>query len=77
MMDDVKLLSTKIFGECNLIGNVKYDKNEILENWIRYIGQIFNIKFIDIQPWRLGIYTSLKQLSLRNSIQSSVNNRQG
>ena len=33
-MDDVKLLSTKIFGECNLIGNVKYDKNEILENWI-------------------------------------------
>ena len=31
-MDDVKLLSTKIFGECNLIGNVKYDKNEILEN---------------------------------------------
>ena len=32
MMDEVKLLSTKIFGECNLIGNVKYDKNEILEN---------------------------------------------
>ena len=31
-MDDVKLLSTKIFGECNLIGNVKFDKNEILEN---------------------------------------------
>ena len=32
MMDEVKLLSTKIFGECNLIANVKYDKNEILEN---------------------------------------------
>ena len=33
-MDDVKLLSTKLFGECNFIGNVKYDQNEILENWI-------------------------------------------
>ena len=34
MMDDVKLLNTKIFGEYNLIGNIEYDKNEILENWI-------------------------------------------
>ena len=31
-MDEVKLLSTKIFGEYNLIGNIEYDKNEILEN---------------------------------------------
>ena len=33
-MDEVKLLSTKPFGECNVIGNVKYDQNEILKNWI-------------------------------------------
>ena len=41
-MDDVKLLSKKIFGEYNLIGNVKYDQN---------IGHIFDMKFIDIQPF--------------------------
>ena len=40
-MDDVKLLSKKIFGEYNLIGNVKYD----------HIGHIFDMKFIDIQPF--------------------------